>query len=315
MSAADGLLREGIHQIPLGEIYAEEQVRQIFNTSKLQELAADMKASGQAQAIMVRPKPSEHGMYLIVFGERRVRAARLLGWPDIRAEVRDIDDVKAARLQYSENQARIDLNPIDDARAIRRRMQAEGWNYVEAAAGLGRKENSLRERVKLLDLIRPMIQMLELEQIKVSFGVAMEKLNPEMQQVAFAFLTNRMKRHEVKIFQDYCNKLYMRQQQPSLLPLDMLEQGESPASYYSHSLQDEGEGEGESGGTDSVPPYSRHPYLPKLPRGKNVGIVLEKYIEQLKADDDPQRHEAARIVEHIYVELRAANKIKIKIKS
>lgn len=297
----DGILREGIHQIPLADIYAEEQVRGIFNKAKLQELADDMKASGQAQPIMVRPKPGEKGKYLIVFGERRVRSARLLGWPTIRAEVQDIDDLEAARLQYSENQARVDLNPIDDARAIRRRMDAEGWNYVQAATGLGRKENSLRERVKLLDLIEPMQQMLELEQVGVSFGVAMIRLNPVMQQFALDYLTNRMKRHEIKLFQEYCNKLYMMQQQPELFPLELLEQGESPV--YGDSPQD-------GSGTDSVPHYPRHPYLPEIPRARSVGIMLEKYIEQLKGDPDPIRQQAASVVEHVYAELRAAKKIK-----
>ena len=303
MGDEDGILREGIHQIPLAEIYAEGQVRLYFNEARLQELADDMKASGQAQPIMVRPKPSEHGKYLIVFGERRVRAARMLKWPDIRAEVRDITDLEAARLQYSENQGRVDLNPIDDARAIRRRMEAEGWNFVQAAGGLGRKENSLRERVKLLDLIDPMQQMLEMEQIGVSFGVAMIKLNPEMQQIAIKYL-REMRRADIKTFQRHCHKLYMMQQQLTLFPLEEVERG-LPSAYSSGPLAGE-----ESGSTESVPTYAAHPSLPKLPRGKSVGTVLETYIEQLKGDSDPVRQEAARVLEHVYGELRAAKKIK-----
>ena len=65
----DAILRSGTHQIPLDEIYAEDQDRQHFSTPKLEELAAAMQALGQAQAIMVRPKPGERGKYVIVFGE------------------------------------------------------------------------------------------------------------------------------------------------------------------------------------------------------------------------------------------------------
>jgi ParB family transcriptional regulator, chromosome partitioning protein len=303
MSTADGILREGIHQIPLADIYAVEQVRQHFSEARLQELADDMKASGQAQAIMVRPKPSENGKYLIVFGERRVRAARLLGWDTIRAEVRDIDDLEAARLQYSENQARVDLNPIDDARAIRRRMDAEGWTtFVQAATGLGRKENTIRERVKLLDLIEPMQDMLEKEQVGVSFGVAMQKLNPAMQQLAVKYLRS-VSRVDIKTFQQYCDKLYMAQEQPTLFPLEEFEQG-LPSKYSS------GPQGGDVSSTESVPQYQRHPYLPEIPRARNVGTMLEKYIEQLRNDPDYVRREAANVVEHIYVELREAKKIK-----
>ncbi len=111
MGKESGILREGIHQIPLDEIYAVEQVRLHFSKEKLQELADDMAASGQAQAIMVRPKPSEQGKYLIVFGERRVRAARLNKWPTIRAEVIDLSYLEAAQKQWAENQARVNLQP------------------------------------------------------------------------------------------------------------------------------------------------------------------------------------------------------------
>jgi ParB/RepB/Spo0J family partition protein len=303
----DGILRDGTHLIPLSEIYAVKQDRQDFNDVKLELLAADMGASGQAQAIMVRPKPCEQGRYVIIFGERRVRAARMLGWQDIRAEVRDIDDLEVARLQYSENQARVDLNPIEDARAIRRRMQAEGWNFVQAAAGLGRRETSLHERVKLLDLIEPMVQMLELGQVKVSFGVAMIRLNTEMQWAAYGYLQKEA-RPQVASFERYCDQLYMRQQQATLLPLEEFEQG--LPSAYSTGPSGTGDAGAENSGTESVPAYSPHPGLPKLPRGKSVGIVLEKYIEQLREDSDPVRQEAARVVEHVYGELRAANKIR-----
>lgn len=305
MSEADGILREGTHLIPLSEIYAEDQDRTTFSKAKLEELAADMKVSGQAQAIMVRPKPDKRGKYVIVFGERRVRAARMLGWEQIRAEVRDIDSLETARLQYSENQARVDLNPIEDARAIRRRMQAEGWNFVQAAAGLGRRETSLHERVKLLDLIEPMVQMLELGQVKVSFGVAMIRLNTEMQWAAYGYLQKQSK-PQVAIFERYCDQLYMRQQQPALLPLEEVEQGIQP-TYSAGGTQGGGV---DASGTDSVPAYSPHPGLPKLPRGKSVGVVLEKYIEQLREDSDPVRQEAARVLEHVYSDLRASNKIK-----
>lgn len=298
------VLRSGTHQIPLEEIYAEYQDRQHFSTPKLEELSEDMKASGQAQAIMVRPKLGERGKYVIVFGERRVRAARMLGWTHIRAEVRDISDLEAARLQYSENQARVDLNPIEDARAIRRRMQAEGWNFVQAAAGLGRRETSLHERVKLLDLIPPMVKLLELDHTRVSCGVAMIKLNPEMQMGAFDYLMNLMKtsRPHVATFERYCDQLYMIQQQRPLFPLDALAEG----LPLTETLQTSSG----SGSTDSVPAYSTHPRLPKLPRGRNVGIVLERYIAQLKKDNDPVRQEAARVLEHLYAGLRATGKIK-----
>ncbi len=326
MSGEDGILQDGIHQIPLDEIYADVQVRLNFSDDRLKELAADMEASGQAQAIMVRPKPSDKGTYLIVFGERRVRAARINGWSTIRAEVMDIDDLEAARLQYSENQRRVDLNPIDDARAIRRRMEAEGWNYVQAAAGLGRKETSLSERVRLLGLIEDMRDLIEREEVGVSFGVEMEKLNPEMQQAAYRHLL-KMPRFEIKPFREYCDRLYMQQQQPSLLPLEEVEQGlpsvytsgpspqavnaASPVTYLGNvsgpGQQPANAGEGS---TDSVPRFIKHPELPEIKRGRNVGAMLETDIEDLRNDPDIKKQEAASVVEHIYVELRRANKIK-----
>lgn len=327
MGKGSGILRDGIHQIPLDEIYAVEQVRLNFSPTKLQELADDMAASGQAQAIMVRPKPSDKGKYLIVFGERRVRAARINKWPTIRAEVADLTDLEAAQKQWAENQARVNLNPIDEAWAIKRRMDAEGWSsYALAAEKLGYKENTLRERVKLLALIEDMRDLIEQEKVGVSFGVEMQKLNPEMQQAAYRYLL-KMPRFDIKAFKDYCHKLYMQQQQPSLLPLEEVEQGlpsvytsgpspqavnaASPVTYLGNvsgpGQQPANAGEGS---TESVPRFIKHPELPEIKRGRNVGAMLETYIEDLRNDPDIKKQEAARVVEHIYVELRAANKIK-----
>ena len=88
----------------------------------------------------------------------------------------------------------MDLTPIEDARAIRRRMEAEEWNFVQASDGLGRPPSTLRDRVKLLDLIPQMLQLLERDEKRVSFGVAMIKLDPDAQFKAFDYLIETLRR-------------------------------------------------------------------------------------------------------------------------
>ncbi len=109
-------------------------------------------------------------------------------------------------------------------------MDAEGWNYTLAAEKLGYKVNTLRERVKLLDLIEQMRDLIEQEKVGVSFGVEMQKLNPEMQQAAFDHLL-KMTRFEIKPFEQFCHRLYMLQQQP---PAFAVRRGRTGAAIRLH---------------------------------------------------------------------------------
>lgn len=91
------------------------QARRGFDNAKLGELASNMEANGLIHPICVRPN---NGRYELLAGERRVRAASLLQWREIRAEIRDVDDLQARKIVLSENIHRVDLTPVEEIEAF-----------------------------------------------------------------------------------------------------------------------------------------------------------------------------------------------------
>jgi ParB/RepB/Spo0J family partition protein len=128
-----------------------QQPRQVFEETALAELAASMTANGLLQAIMVRPFGAR---YVVVHGERRLRAARSLGWLTIAAEVRDIAAEDAPWLALVENLQRADLSPIEEARAYQALITA-GATQMEFGRRLGKGQSAIATKLRLLKLPEP----------------------------------------------------------------------------------------------------------------------------------------------------------------
>src|SRR5512134_3455984 len=100
------------------------QTRQSFSPQELAELTASVKQSGLLQPVLVRRKGD--GMYELISGERRWRAAKEAGLETIQAVVRNCGDEEAVVLALVENLQRTDLNPMEMARAYYRMMNEFG---------------------------------------------------------------------------------------------------------------------------------------------------------------------------------------------
>lgn len=96
-------------------IVSKDNPRQSFDEEGLRRLGESIKAHGQLQAGIVRPKGS---MYELVVGERRLRACALVGISEFEAEVRDIDDITAMELRLIENTHREDLTNAEKGDAV-----------------------------------------------------------------------------------------------------------------------------------------------------------------------------------------------------
>lgn len=125
-----------------------DQPRRRFGTSELAELSASLKANGMAVPILVRPYA---GRYRLVHGERRWRAATSLGWSEIPAEIRELDDETARWLQLVENVNRADLSPVEEARAFRV-MLCGGITQQALAERIGKTRTYVAQKLRLLDL-------------------------------------------------------------------------------------------------------------------------------------------------------------------
>ena len=126
------------------------QPRHDFPEAALQELSDSIKLNGLLQPIVVRRKGD--GLYELIAGERRWRAAQRAGLAKIAAYVRNCTDDEAIVLALVENIQRNDLNPIDTAHAYQRMMAEFGMTQDVIAQRVGRERSSVANQLRLLNL-------------------------------------------------------------------------------------------------------------------------------------------------------------------
>ena len=144
-----------------------QQPRTTFDQAKLEELAQSIRNTGIIQPLLVRPAG---GLFELVAGERRWRAAQLAGLARIPAIVRDIPDDNLLELALIENIQREELNPVEEANAYKRLIETLGLTQDEVGRRVGRDRTFITNYLRVLKLPTD-IQTL-LEQDKLTFGHA-----------------------------------------------------------------------------------------------------------------------------------------------
>jgi ParB family chromosome partitioning protein len=132
------------------------QPRKTFDPDELKELQASLAASGLLQPISVR-RAGEG--YELIAGERRLRAATNLGWAEIPALVKDLDDRSSLVMALVENLQRSDLNPIDEARGYQRLAEEFEFTHQQIADSTGKERATISNLLRLLSLPESVIQM------------------------------------------------------------------------------------------------------------------------------------------------------------
>jgi len=126
------------------------QPRRQFDPAALTRLSGSLQRDGMMQPILVRS--IGQGRFQILAGERRWRAAKLAGWTDMGALVRQVSDQQAAELALIENEHREDVPRLDTARAAEALMKRDGLTHDELAAVLGMERSSVTNLLRLLTL-------------------------------------------------------------------------------------------------------------------------------------------------------------------
>ncbi|MHC4990286.1 MAG: ParB/RepB/Spo0J family partition protein, partial [Planctomycetota bacterium] len=129
---------------------SSSQPRQHFDEAALKELGASIKTAGLMQPIVVRPDAA--GDFELVVGERRWRAARLIGLASLPAVVREIDTRTAAEWALIENIQREDLNPLERADAFRRLTEEHGLTHRQVAERVGLDRSTVSNLLRLHEL-------------------------------------------------------------------------------------------------------------------------------------------------------------------
>ena len=137
------------------------QPREIFNETKLEELAKSIKKNGVIQPIAVRPKKNELGKYEIVAGERRWLAAQKAGLHEIPVNVLDLTDVETLEVAIVENIQRDDLSPIEEARGYKRLFEEFKYDHESISKLMSKSRSHVSNTLRLLTLPIDVISMLE----------------------------------------------------------------------------------------------------------------------------------------------------------
>ena len=171
-SSDEGALKS----IPIGQIGRNPfQPRREFNSEELGELQESLNSSGLLQPITVRRRPGKDGFELIA-GERRLRAAMKLGWKEIPAIIKDIDDKTVLTLALVENLQRTDLNPIEEGEGYHRLSHEFGLTQQQIAETVGKDRTTIANMLRVLQLpevVRKLLQdgQLTMGHAKVLLGL------------------------------------------------------------------------------------------------------------------------------------------------
>jgi len=161
--------RAALKEIPVAAIVAgRHQPRQHFDEAALAALADSIRSQGVLQPLLVRPAP--RGLFELVAGERRWRAARAAGLEAVPAIVRNIDEQAAMAVGLVENIQRADLNALEEATALRKLIDDCGLTHAQAAEAVGRSRAAISNLLRLFDLPEDVQQRVRDGQL--SFGHA-----------------------------------------------------------------------------------------------------------------------------------------------
>jgi ParB family chromosome partitioning protein len=173
--------RETTQDIPLDRIVPNRyQPRQSFEPGELAQLAESVKRNGVLQPILVRRKAD--GLFELIAGERRYRAAKLAGLKSIPAVVRNSSDEQSMELALIENLQREDLNPIEEARAYYRLVTEFGLTQESLAQRFGKERSSVANSLRLLNLPNEIKELVESLALSMGHAKVLLGLNrPEIQ--------------------------------------------------------------------------------------------------------------------------------------
>ena len=182
-----------IQNLPLGKIKPDpEQPRKTFSEDSLQQLSESIKKHGVLQPITVRKSGKD---FIIVMGERRYRASKLVGKKTIPSIVRTYQNNDVLEVQIIENLQRQDVEPTEEAEAIA--YLSEKYVPAEIAKRLGRTNNFIRQRLKLAGLINGFKHFVRNGEMTISLGVGVALFEPEEQQMMLETMGEDFNAHQI----------------------------------------------------------------------------------------------------------------------
>jgi len=184
---------DALRQLPLEQIRpGRYQPRSVFDEKRLEELAASIRSQGVVQPVLVREVGAspDGSRYELIAGERRWRAAQMAGLRDIPAVVRDVPDEASVAMSLIENIQREDLNPLEEATALRRLIGEFDMTHQEAADAVGRSRASVSNLLRLLELMQEVKDMVDGRLLEMGHARALLSLDESLQLQAAREVVN-----------------------------------------------------------------------------------------------------------------------------
>lgn len=146
--------------VPINSISVVSNIRKVFKAAQLAELTKNIEKVGVLEPVLLRPSPAGSG-YLLIAGERRLRAAKDAGLKEIPARVLEVTNEQAAEIQAFENLHRVDLSPIEEARAFKMLLEAGKYSVDQLAQRVDKSKVYVYRAVSLLELPKVAIEKIE----------------------------------------------------------------------------------------------------------------------------------------------------------
>ncbi len=147
------------------------QPRKNFSDEAISALADSIQEHGILQPILVRPLST--GGYQIVAGERRWRAARMVGLDEVPVNIKELSDMETMQIAIIENLQRENLNPVEEAAGYNELIENYGMTQDKVAKMVGRSRSAVANAVRLLALPERVLKMLEKGDLSAGHGRAL----------------------------------------------------------------------------------------------------------------------------------------------
>jgi ParB family chromosome partitioning protein len=181
--SGDVVVEETLRKLPIEQIVRSRyQPRMSIPQDSLQELADSIRIQGVVQPIVVRS--TVENRYELIAGERRWRAAQLAGLAEIPAMIREVSDQAALAIALIENIQREELNPLEEAQALKRLVDSFTMTHQEVAEAIGRSRTAVTNLLRLLDLCDEVRSLIQERQLEMGHARALLPLSPLQQREA-----------------------------------------------------------------------------------------------------------------------------------
>ncbi len=190
--------RGALRDYPIEQLIANPyQPRKIFDADALATLAQSIKQRGVLQPLVIRRAAGKPGVYEIIAGERRWRAAQLAKLHTVPAVLREIDDRQALEIGIIENVQREDLNAIEESSAYRRLRDEFAYTTEMIAEAVGKSRAHIANTLRLLQLPEDVVRMIS--EGEITAGQARPLIgHPQASQIALRIRQGQLSAREAE---------------------------------------------------------------------------------------------------------------------